>query len=143
MSSSGRQTVWSRRVRRRDNHTCNICLSTENLTAHHLNSADIRHRWSLDNGITLCFTCHQRFHKSHWCITKNQRKPCTANDYVRYKEKTIAKYCRNQGRKAFHAGLTRCDNPYTTTEHYLWWDRAFRYEQQQTTPSFYGLEYGS
>ncbi len=35
----------------------------------------------------------------------------------------------------------RCDNPYTNTEHYLWWDRAFRYEQQQTTPKTYYQEF--
>jgi hypothetical protein len=140
MRSSSKQSSWSRKVRRRDGR-CDICLTTENLTAHHLNSADTRIRYSTDNGVTLCATCHQRFHQSHWNINKKKPSRCTATDYVRYRQKTIAKYCRKQGKEAFHAGLSRCDNPYITTEHYLWWDRAFRYEQQQATLSFYGIEY--
>lgn len=143
MRSSGKQSSWSHKVRKRDGYKCDICLSTTELTAHHLNSADIQNRWSISNGITLCATCHSRFHQSHWNIYRNKPSRCTADDYYKYKEKTIAKYCRAEGRRAFHAGLTRCDNPYTTTEHYLWWDRAFRYEQQQATLSFYGLEYDS
>lgn len=140
-SHINKQAKWSKRVRSRDGYKCDICLSTKELTAHHLNSADTENRWSVSNGITLCATCHQRFHQSHWCLHGNTIKPCTATEYQQYKDHTIAKYCRVEGKKAFHVGLTRCDNPYTNTEHYLWWDRAFRYEQQQATLSFYGLEY--
>ena len=137
MRNANKQSKWSKAVRKRDRYICNICLSTTDLTAHHLNSADTRHRWLLDNGITLCFTCHQRFHQSHWNICKNKSSRCSTTDYMWYKEKTIAKYCRSQGRKAFHDGLTRCDNPYTTTEHYLYWDRAFRFAEAQQTRNTY------
>ncbi len=133
VGTANKQAKWSRKVRSRNGYKCDICLSTKELTAHHLNSADTQNRWSVDNGITLCATCHKRFHQSHWQSHGCTIKPCTANDYYRYKERTIAKYCRAEGRKAFHNGFTRRDNPYTTTEHYLWWDRAFRYEQQQAT----------
>ena len=132
-----KQAKWSRKVRSRDGYKCDICLSTKELTAHHLNSADTRNKWSVDNGITLCATCHHRFHQSHWQSCNCIIKPCTATDYYKYRERTIAKYCRAEGRQAFYDGLTRCDNPYTDTEHYLWWDRAFRYEQRQATRNNY------
>lgn len=58
---------WRNEVYKRDNYTCKCCgdSSGGNLNAHHLNSynSDIEHRTDIDNGITLCESCHKSFHK--------------------------------------------------------------------------------
>lgn len=50
---------------KRDNFTCLICLriNTE-LKAHHLNAWNlfVEERFSLDNLVTLCSVCHEKFH---------------------------------------------------------------------------------
>lgn len=55
--------LWSIIVRTRDGH-CTFCGRTEGkLDANHIMSR--RHmatRWNVDNGNSLCFTCHRRFH---------------------------------------------------------------------------------
>ena len=54
---------WSGRVKERDGHKCVLCGNKNNLTAHHWCISDhFAHaaRYSLDNGITLCYTCHIR-----------------------------------------------------------------------------------
>ncbi|MDY3001827.1 MAG: HNH endonuclease [Romboutsia timonensis] len=62
---------WSRQVRERDNHTCQVCgLHTKEpnkLHAHHLESYDThpKLRLELSNGITICNSCHNSFHNRH------------------------------------------------------------------------------
>jgi hypothetical protein len=57
---------WRLEVYRRDHFTCQCCGDNKghNLNAHHLNSHDwaIDQRLDVDNGITLCDTCHTDFH---------------------------------------------------------------------------------
>lgn len=59
--------IWKKSVFERDNYTCQICKDDRggNLNAHHINSfhkcKDLR--FDINNGITLCKTCHQKFHK--------------------------------------------------------------------------------
>lgn len=57
---------WRREVYKRDNYTCRCCRDRRggNLTAHHLNGYnwDKEHRTDIDNGITLCEECHNKFH---------------------------------------------------------------------------------
>ena len=56
---------WARNVKERDNYTCQICRAIGvRLHSHHLNSYDIfvDQRYILDNGITLCSVCHEKFH---------------------------------------------------------------------------------
>jgi hypothetical protein len=60
---------WRRNVFERDNYTCQICgdNSGGNLQAHHLNSYDQNKnkRTNINNGITLCKSCHQKFHSEY------------------------------------------------------------------------------
>jgi 5-methylcytosine-specific restriction endonuclease McrA len=56
---------WARRIKERDAFTCQLCgVRNMSLHSHHINSWDtfISERYSLDNGITLCKNCHERFH---------------------------------------------------------------------------------
>ena len=128
MSASARQQRWSRAVRKRDNYTCQLCLSHENLTAHHLDSRDIPNKYNKDNGICLCENCHVRFHKSHMSVCNGKQQPCTADDFDRFKVRVTEKICRKQGWTACSTGLTRADNPYdsTTLAQYLLWERGFK-----------------
>lgn len=59
---------WIEKVYKRDNYTCQKCGEIGgSLNAHHLNSyADFpKQRTKLENGITLCEDCHQKFHKEY------------------------------------------------------------------------------
>lgn len=62
---------WSKEVRERDNHTCKICGKAKDdvgmMVAHHLDSYDTHEelRLDLDNGITLCNSCHNKFHNKY------------------------------------------------------------------------------
>ena len=137
MRNANKQSKWSKAVRKRDRYICNICLSTTDLTAHHLNSGDFQNRYRVANGICICATCHQRFHQAHFQKCNHKIRHCTAKDYEIFRNKNVEKKARSQGKEAFDKGLTRCDNPYTTTEHYLYWDRAFRFAEAQQTRNTY------
>lgn len=58
---------WRKEVYKRDKFTCQCCGDNKggNLNAHHLNgyNFDKEHRTDINNGITLCKTCHKRFHE--------------------------------------------------------------------------------
>lgn len=58
---------WRKKVYERDNYTCQCCGEIgngSNLNAHHLNGYkwDVENRTNVNNGITLCETCHKEFH---------------------------------------------------------------------------------
>jgi len=56
---------WSRAVKKRDHFTCIICKKTNiKLHSHHCNSWDSfeEQRFDVNNGVTLCESCHGRFH---------------------------------------------------------------------------------
>lgn len=56
---------WASEVKRRDHYTCVICgRKGVALNSHHLNAwADYPdQRYDLQNGATLCHTCHEGFH---------------------------------------------------------------------------------
>lgn len=58
---------WRRLVFERDKYTCQVCRHTKggNLTAHHLNGYhwDKAGRTDVNNGVTLCESCHKKFHR--------------------------------------------------------------------------------
>jgi predicted HNH restriction endonuclease len=70
--NSFRYRIWREAVMKRDNYTCSICDikntkglgKTIYLNAHHIeNFSNIKEkRYELDNGITMCNTCHKLFH---------------------------------------------------------------------------------
>lgn len=60
---------WRNEVFTRDDYICQYCgdNSGGNLNAHHMNSYDehISDRYDINNGITLCEDCHNKFHKEY------------------------------------------------------------------------------
>lgn len=65
--------AWKLAVLHRDSYTCRMCLSKENLQAHHINSwAEFpEDRFILENGLTLCSDCHNFYHKYEKECNKN------------------------------------------------------------------------
>jgi len=55
---------WRSAVLERDKHYCRLCHSRSDLQAHHIKRfathPDLR--WDVANGITLCKSCHSKFH---------------------------------------------------------------------------------
>lgn len=59
---------WREKVFQRDDFTCQVCRKRGGkLNAHHLDGWNWckDKRYTTDNGITLCFECHSRFHKKY------------------------------------------------------------------------------
>jgi len=61
--------LWREAVFARDSFTCQKCRDNKggNLNAHHIqNFADYPElRFAIDNGITFCKRCHEKFHKKY------------------------------------------------------------------------------
>lgn len=57
---------WKEEVLKRDEYKCQRCGKTEDLVAHHIRhfSKDIKSRYDINNGITLCQKCHREVHKN-------------------------------------------------------------------------------
>ena len=70
---SKRYCVWREKVFKRDNYTCQICNDKSGngyrvvLHPHHKESfaQDIKRRFKISNGITLCIKCHMEFHNKY------------------------------------------------------------------------------
>lgn len=64
LRQSPQTRVWRIAVFIRDNHCCQRCDSRRDLRAHHIypwaDYPDLR--WTVENGITLCATCHKMLH---------------------------------------------------------------------------------
>ena len=60
---------WRKGVYKRDNYTCQKCGDNKggNLVAHHLDGYhwNKEHRTDINNGVTLCVSCHKSFHKTY------------------------------------------------------------------------------
>jgi hypothetical protein len=75
---------WREEIFKRDNYKCDLCNEAGGrLQAHHLNSWAFYKelRFDLKNGITLCQSCHKKFHG----LKGGQIKKCTEFDYINYK----------------------------------------------------------
>ncbi|WP_020189716.1 HNH endonuclease [Kurthia sp. Dielmo] len=61
--------IWRNSIFSRDHYTCKKCNDSTggNLQAHHIESWDTAKelRLSISNGITLCKTCHKKFHSKY------------------------------------------------------------------------------
>ena len=60
--------IWAHLVKARDNFTCQICQKIGGqLHSHHLNSYSKfpQERYKIENGVTLCKSCHWIFHKKY------------------------------------------------------------------------------
>ena len=64
---------WTFNIYKRDNFICQICFikcQSKNIVAHHLQSFSEfpELRFSVDNGITLCRSCHLKVHNGKICL---------------------------------------------------------------------------
>jgi 5-methylcytosine-specific restriction endonuclease McrA len=69
--------LWRGAVFSRDNYTCQKCEDKGGkLNAHHImNFAQYPElRFAIDNGITLCKKCHQKFHKKYGIKNNNEEQ---------------------------------------------------------------------
>lgn len=59
---------WSDKVKKRDGNRCVLCGSSEKLQAHHVKPTFLYPECSADieNGVTLCKSCHQTIHSGHF-----------------------------------------------------------------------------
>lgn len=59
---------WIKNVKNRDDFTCEICkYKGEDIVAHHLDGYSWckERRTDIDNGVTLCKSCHDEFHSMY------------------------------------------------------------------------------
>jgi len=65
---NGKIRKWRDKIFVRDEYTCKLCNSKGGkLNAHHIKSwnSHKEDRFNLDNGITLCESCHKKFHSNY------------------------------------------------------------------------------
>lgn len=74
---------WAADIKDRDNWTCQECGETNNLHAHHIRRwKDYPElRYDLDNGITLCHSCHAKAHGKGFVFPwdKHAKSPTSAS----------------------------------------------------------------
>lgn len=84
----GNPVKWSRRVKERDNFTCQFCGARNvRLHSHHIVPACLNKDLELivDNGLTLCTCCHGEWHY----IDKNNLIISDIMNYLNISEKKI------------------------------------------------------
>lgn len=71
--------IWRISVIRRDKR-CVVCDSIQKRNAHHKNSGSYfpDERFDVDNGVTLCSSCHIKFHTDY---KRSFREKCTQYDF--------------------------------------------------------------
>ena len=60
---------WAKEVYERDNWHCRHCNSTASLQPHHIKFRSQGGKDTLDNLVTLCWTCHRAVHDGFLKIT--------------------------------------------------------------------------
>jgi hypothetical protein len=92
MSKNWRRTkeyrMWRASVIRRDKR-CVVCGTIHNRQAHHMNHATYfqDERYDMDNGVTLCTTCHMQFHCNY---KRSYQTKCTKYDFNNFMD--LVKY---------------------------------------------------
>ena len=77
-----RNPEWAQLVKERDGFTCQKCGDTGVVQAHHIEPVSLRPDLAddLDNGITLCTSCHREVHKHDGCglgyLRRNKVRAC-------------------------------------------------------------------
>jgi 5-methylcytosine-specific restriction endonuclease McrA len=67
--------TWTQQVKLRDNKVCKYCSSTNKIVAHHIKPKELYPELRLDinNGITLCYSCHLLAHTTFEVKAQNGR----------------------------------------------------------------------
>lgn len=62
--NSPRYRAWRESVFKRDRYKCVVCGSNTNIEAHHIEhwAKSKEKRYDVDNGVTLCRSCHYKVH---------------------------------------------------------------------------------
>jgi hypothetical protein len=70
--TSKKYLIWRELCKDRDNNKCVICDNIDNLVVHHIKSYndDLRLRTEINNGVTLCQSCHMKAHNNKYKIEK-------------------------------------------------------------------------
>ena len=73
---------WAKGVKNRDKK-CVVCCSEKRLHAHHMNHANFckNERYNVNNGITLCHSCHSNFHTNY---KRSYDTKCTTYDFCNF-----------------------------------------------------------
>lgn len=90
LKATGEYQKWKISVFERDNYECVCCKNSKNLVAHHIKnfSDNIDLRLNVDNGITMCDSCHNfnKYGSFHWEYgSKNNTKEQLDEYLERYK----------------------------------------------------------
>ena len=82
---------WRILVIRRDK-VCQLCGSKKHRNAHHMNCGSYHpeDRFDVDNGVTLCGSCHSNYHNNYH---RSYRTKCTKYDYKNFL--SLFKYIRS------------------------------------------------
>ncbi len=80
---------WRKTIKQRDNFTCQVCESKNNLVTHHIFSwtGFEERRFDLNNGITLCSKCHNEFHSIY---DKGNNTLIQFKDYLNKKSERLS-----------------------------------------------------
>jgi len=92
-------TIWRTEVFKRNNYTCQICLKKGyKLQAHHLEnySSCKEKRFDIDNGVTLCKSCHKIFHSKYGVV---RNTPEQFNEFKRAYKIQFQKHRGSTGKK--------------------------------------------
>jgi 5-methylcytosine-specific restriction endonuclease McrA len=68
---------WKNFFRKKYDYTCQICkIKTKKIQVHHFSSwsTDIENRFNLENGTTICKSCHIAFHKKYGKGNNNKKQ---------------------------------------------------------------------
>lgn len=67
---------WRKQVYERDKYKCQMCSNGGKINAHHIKnySSNLKFRTDIDNGITLCEDCHNKFHEKYGIKNNNLKQ---------------------------------------------------------------------
>lgn len=89
--------TWAQQIKYLDGDRCAFCGSTKRLEAHHIRKASVYPdiSKSLENGITLCHTCHYTVHAGNFtnngkCNYMNQQQIATPSEISDFIEEYAA-----------------------------------------------------
>lgn len=97
--------VWRRAVLNRDNWCCQCCGSKNNLVVYHIQCYwDYpNERFEMDNGITVCRSCHTNIHLNKVLFIKESSEANTLGFFFKKKDMIESELVRNHKRQSSDA----------------------------------------